>query len=230
MTPAGLPVPPPLAPIARRWRWAEMLLLFGALPGILALGPRGALLPVIVASGLICLFLLLRDPSFARGQLLAFGAIAREWRGLLLRSSIVAGALLALALLRGGPGAVLWFPRQKPLIWIGVALLYPIFSAFPQEIVYRAFFFHRYRVLFADSRRLIAVNAALFGWSHILVHNPWAVLLATAGGVFFARTFERARSTSLVALEHAIYGDLVFTIGIGGMFVNGVRLLSRLLG
>jgi uncharacterized protein len=230
MVPAGLLVPLPIAPAARRWRWVEMLLLFGALPGILALGPRRVLLPVIVASGLICLFLLLRDRSFGRGQLLAFGAIARGWRGLLLRVLIVAAALLAFALLRGRPDAVLWFPRQKPGIWIGVALLYPIFSALPQEIAYRAFFFHRYRVLFADSRALIAVNAALFGWSHVLVHNPTAVLLATVGGVFFGRTFERARSTSLVALEHAIYGDLVFTIGIGGMFVNGVRLLSRLLG
>ena len=207
-----------------------MLLLFGALPALLAFGPRRALLPVIVGSGLICLFLLLRDRSFQRTQLLAFGAIGREWRGLLLRGLIVAAALVAFALPRGGSAALLWFPRQKPHIWIGVALLYPIFSALPQEIVYRTFFFHRYRALFGNPRALIVVNAALFGWSHILVHNLTAVLLATVGGLLFARAFERTRSTPLVALEHAIYGDLVFTIGIGGMFVNGVRLLSRLLG
>jgi hypothetical protein len=46
---------------------------------------------------------------------------------------------------------------------------------------------------------------------------------------------ERAQETTTpcdprVAVEHALYGDLVFSIGIGGMFVNGVRLLAKALG
>lgn len=223
-------MPLPLA--ARRWRWVELLLLFGALPGVIALGPRWVLLPIIMVGGLISLFLLLADRSFPRGQLLAFGAFRRNWRGLALRSLIVAAALLAFAAIGHGTEKLFWFPRQKPHIWIGVALLYPLLSAYPQEIIYRTFFFHRYEALFrktGNSRALIAVNAALFGWSHVIVHNLTAVLLATVGGIFFAHTYERTRSTALVALEHAIYGDLIFTIGIGGMFVNGVRLLSKLL-
>jgi membrane protease YdiL (CAAX protease family) len=55
------------------------------------------------------------------------------------------------------------------------------------------------------------------------------MLLTTAGGLLFAFTYLRSRSTLLVAAEHALYGDFVFTVGIGGMFVNGVRLLSKLI-
>ncbi len=206
-----------------------MGVLFAVLPGVISLGPRWLLLPIIMAGGLTCLLLLLADPTFPRRQWVRVGAIRDGWRGLLLRTLVVAAALVLFALATRGPDALLNFPRQRPRIWLGVALLYPVFSAFPQEIIYRPFFFHRYRALFENSWALIVVNAVLFGWSHIIVHNRIAMALATVGGLFFARTYERTRSTALVTLEHAAYGDAIFTIGIGGMFVNGVRLLSRIL-
>jgi membrane protease YdiL (CAAX protease family) len=56
------------------------------------------------------------------------------------------------------------------------------------------------------------------------------MLLTTVGGLLFAYTYQRYRSTLLVAAEHALYGDFVFSVGIGGMFVNGVRLLSKVVG
>jgi membrane protease YdiL (CAAX protease family) len=75
----------------------------------------------------------------------------------------------------------------------------------------------------------IAANAVLFGWAHVIVHNLTAMLLTTAGGLLFASSYQKSRSTLLVAVEHALYGDFVFSVGIGGMFVNGVGLLSRVI-
>jgi hypothetical protein len=46
-------------------------------------------------------------------------------------------------------------------------------------------------------------------------------LLTLIGGWFFAETYARTRSMRLVWLEHALYGCLVFTIGLGDYFYHG---------
>jgi membrane protease YdiL (CAAX protease family) len=92
--------------------------------------------------------------------------------------------------------------------------------------MYRTLFFHRYGDLFATARSRLVASALLFGWAHVLVHNGVAVLLASAGGLLFAQTWSRSRSLLLVGLEHTLYGAFLFSAGLGGMFVNGVRLVS----
>lgn len=67
---------------------------------------------------------------------------------------------------------------------------------------------------YGDPVRVLASGVA-FGWAHVVVHDATAMALATIGGVLFASTYERHRSTLLVALEHALYGDFVLTIGPG---------------
>lgn len=219
----------PVAGSARARRWIELGVLFVLLPWLISLGPRWLLLAVIMTGGAVCLTLLLADPSFDRMQLFNRAAVGRAMRGLLLRTTVVWGGLLIVALLARGPHGLFLLPRSRPLLWFAVVVLYPILSVYPQELMYRTFFFHRYGGLFSRPATLIAVNAVLFGWSHIIVHHRVAVLLATVGGLLFAWTFQRWRSTALVTLEHALYGDFVFSVGIGGMFVNGVRLLSRVI-
>ncbi len=215
------------------WRWLELFLLFVVGPLLISLGPRWLLLVVIMTGGSVCLMLLLADPTFQRAQLLDMGAVRRGLGQLLLRTVIVWTALLLFTLLTRGPGGLFLLLRTRPLIGVGVIVLYPILSVYPQELMYRTFFFHRYGGLFSTSSArpatLIVTNAVLFGWSHIIVHNRIAILLATVGGLLFAWTYQRSRSTALVALEHALYGDFIFVVGVGGMFVNGVRLLSRII-
>ncbi|MEA2696568.1 MAG: hypothetical protein QOI66_839 [Myxococcales bacterium] len=210
-------------------RWLELFLLFFVGPGLIALGPRWLLLVVIVTGGGVCLMLLLADPTFPRAQLLNVGGLRRGLRHVLLRTAVVWTALLLFTLITRGPGGLFLLLRTRPLIGLGVIVLYPILSVYPQELMYRTFFFHRYGGLFSRPATLIVVNALLFGWSHIIVHNATAMLLATVGGLLFSHTYQRSRSTALVALEHALYGDFVFVVGVGGMFVNGVRLLSRII-
>jgi CAAX protease family protein len=45
------------------------------------------------------------------------------------------------------------------------------------------------------------------------------------GGLIFAYRFARTRSFFAVWLEHALYGDLIFTIGLGRFFFTGVANL-----
>jgi len=213
-----------------RGRWLELALLFGLGPLALSFAPRLLVLPAMLAGCAACLALLLSDPSFDRTRLWDAPAARRGLRRVLARTAVVWAGLLLLALIFRGRAALFHLPRARPAVWLGVVLLYPVFSVYPQEVMYRTFFFHRYARLFRRPSTRIAANAVLFGWAHITVHNVTAVLLATAGGLLFASTYERARSTLLVAAEHALYGDFLFSVGLGGMFVTGVRVVSAILG
>jgi membrane protease YdiL (CAAX protease family) len=94
-------------------------------------------------------------------------------------------------------------------------------SVYPQEVIWRAFMFHRYRSLFRRRWAIIGASAIAFGHAHIVFHNWLAVGLCVIGGVLFARTFDRSRSTLAAWIDHALYGCLVFTIGIGRYFYSG---------
>ena len=89
-------------------------------------------------------------------------------------------------------------------------------------------FFHRYAALLRRPLTRVMASGLLFGWAHIVVHNRGAILLATAGGLLFAATYERRRSTLLVSIEHGLYGDFIFTVGLGGLFYNVHRALAAL--
>jgi len=213
-----------------RGRWVELALLFVVGPLALSFAPRFLVLPAILAGCATCLALLLLDPSFDRAHLWAAPAARRGFPRVLARTAVVWAGLLLLALVVRGRAALFHLPRARPAVWLGVVLLYPIFSVYPQEIMYRTFFFHRYARIFRQPATRIVANALLFGWAHLIVHNMIAVLLATAGGLLFASTYERARSTLLVTVEHALYGDFLFSVGLGGMFVTGVRVVSAIVG
>jgi membrane protease YdiL (CAAX protease family) len=140
----------------------------------------------------------------------------------------VLAALLAV-LRASGQWPSFRLPREQPEVWLGVLFIYPFLSALPQELMYRALFFHRYRALFPNAPAMIAASALCFGWAHVVVHNKLAMLLATGAGLLLSFTFAATRSVPLVGLEHWLYGALILSAGIGGMFVNGTRLVSSLL-
>jgi uncharacterized protein len=112
-------------------------------------------------------------------------------------------------------------PRQQPWLWLAVAVFYPLFSVYPQEVLFRAFLLHRYAPVFGTGRVAAAVSAAAFGFAHLIFGNPVSVLFTLAGGWIFARRYQRTRSLLTVSIEHALYGVLIFTIGLGRLFYHG---------
>jgi len=46
------------------------------------------------------------------------------------------------------------------------------------------------------------------------------------GGLLFAWRYSRTGSFWAIAFEPAIYGDLIFTVGLGGYFYTGVSNLN----
>lgn len=127
-------------------------------------------------------------------------------------------------------GFIYWFfpqyffnlPRQRPLLWLAVMVFYPLLSVVPQEIIFRSFFLHRYDRLFPEFWRMTIVNSLCFGFMHIILHNWVAPALSVIGNVIFLYGYRQHQSLKWVIIEHAAYGCMIFTVGLGWFFLHGL--------
>ncbi len=94
-------------------------------------------------------------------------------------------------------------------------------SVYPQELIFRAFLMRRYAPIFGTGYRAAAASAAAFGFAHIIYGTVASVVITAVGGWLFARRYQRTRSLAVVWLEHALYGVLAFTVGLGDLFYHG---------
>ncbi len=194
---------------SRVFLWAEFLVLFGLGPLLILLVRHpGILFLVLWGGGLVCWAASRTAP---RGE-------TQGMQRMLARFALC-GAALTLATGVLAPALFLSLPLQHPRFWALIMVLYPLLSVWPQEIIFRRFLFHRYGLLFGN--RITAASAIAFGYAHIIFLNPLAVVLTLAGGAMFARSYAQTRSLKLSGLEHALYGCLVFTIGLGRYFYTG---------
>jgi len=194
----------------------ELVLLFVALPLIFYFDiipvPKSILL---FAGFAYCLTILLRDTTFEKKQLVA--TRIKGLRFILLRFAATA-LLLTAYLLVFEPENLLIIPTQMPWLWVGIMVFYPIWSALPQELIFRVFFFHRYRDLFTNFNLMVILNAFLFAFMHIIFNNWVALVGGFIVGLFWAQTYIKTRSLLTVSTEHAVYGNFIYTIGLGHYF------------
>ncbi len=106
---------------------------------------------------------------------------------------------------------------NKPQLWLMILIFYTFFSVYPQELIYRTFFFQRYQSLLKNEILFILINAVVFSLAHIFFKNTLVLFLTFIGGIIFAYTYKKTKSTVLVSIEHAIYGCWLFTVGMGNM-------------
>ena len=106
---------------------------------------------------------------------------------------------------------------NKPKLWLFILFFYSVFSVYPQELIYRTFYFQRYASLFKNEKLFIIVNAILFSLAHLFFRNTLVMILTFIGGILFAMSYKKTKSTLLVSIEHAIYGCWLFTVGMGAM-------------
>lgn len=207
------------ASLSRMWLVAELVVLFGILPAVYArwgLGHVPLVLP-LWAIALWCWLVLRRDPSFERRELERSALGQAALRPMLAR--FAAGALVMIGLVAAAtPESLFDWPREQTGFWLLVIVLYPIASVIPQELVWRTFFLHRYQTLLPHRSGRIAASAVAFGYCHIVFLHWLPVLLTLLAGAIFATTYERSRSLWAVVIEHALYGCLMFTIGLGAYF------------
>lgn len=191
--------------------------------------PLLQLLPWVLIALIVLLFL---EPDYS--WLKAFSRFPGFYALLKITGLfIICGGALTIYAYHSFPQFFLLFPERAPELWRKVMILYPAISVSTQEVLYRVFYFHRYAPLFGDRPAIaIVFNALLFAFMHATlfayrsVPFHWeAVAISFAGGVIFAYRFYSMRSFWAVALEHGLYGDLIFTIGLGIFFFTGVANL-----
>jgi membrane protease YdiL (CAAX protease family) len=202
-------------------RLVEGLTLFVGLPLFFYWEPiRLPKIPCLLILALYALLVLRLDLGFEQKRLLRASALRPFLRATWPRMLAVLSGLTALAFVLV-PGQLFGFPRQRPGIWLLVMALYPLLSAYPQELIFRTFFFRRYESFFGRGAGMVWASALAFAFLHIIYDNVVAVCLSVLGGWLFALTYRRTGSTLAATFEHAIYGCWVFTVGLGRFFYEG---------
>lgn len=201
-------------------RWIEFFLLFAVVPllyffDIISIPA----IPSLLIFFALCIILLWKDSSFNLNALIVWRDSFRNARKILLRFLVIS-ILMTAGVFVFMPEQFLSLPLNQPLLWGILFLLYPILSAFPQEVIYRLFLFHRYRNLVRNPQILSAMSIIAFAFLHIIYSNWTAVLLSLAGGCLFTKTYTKTGSLLTTTVEHTLYGWLIFTIGLGVYFHN----------
>lgn len=199
----------------------EFASFFIFLPGVIAVSlPPERMFSALFVSMALGLWLLHITPGFSWRDLVD-GLHRISWRfvALFTIATLATSSAVVLAL---QPDAFLALVRTQPELLVMILLLYPLFSALPQELVFRPLFFRRYAsVLPSALWARIGLNSLLFSWAHLMYWH-WVVLAMTfSGSLAFAYAYEGKRNFPEAVVLHAVAGNIVFALGLGFYFYSG---------
>ncbi len=107
--------------------------------------------------------------------------------------------------------------RERPHLMLIISVFYPLISAFPQELIYRTYYFERYKEILGP-KALIITNMLAFSFLHVIYNNLPSLILTLISGFVFTLNYYRKGSLMLVTIEHSILGLIVFFTGMGQFF------------
>ena len=201
----------------------KMYFLYLELIGLFLISPLILALPVAVWIKMTTVFVAVFYCVLVSKKMKLFSQInliGRQWQKISLLMAIrfilfvfISTVLIWLYM----PQALFSVLLGNPWLWISISLFYSILSVYPQEFIYRLFFFKRYQHLVLNGHVFILLNACIFSFAHLFFQNTLVFLLTFVGGVLFALTYKKKQSLLLVSLEHSAYGVWLFTLGLGDM-------------
>lgn len=189
--------------------------------------PGRMIFPILLGVTVVIVAVLLADQSFDRSRLWGWERAREDLPRVVFVWGVCAVGLLGLTWAVSAhtglmpESAFMRLPRENPRLMMAIWLVYPLVSAYPQEVTHRVFFWHRYRVLMPNRWVMIGMNGVVFAWMHALFWNWVALAMTLAGGLLFAYTYDRARSALASGIEHGLYGNWCFTIGLGWFVYAG---------
>lgn len=202
--------------------WAELLLLFVLFPLSVFVWISQLsdwLMPLLFMTGVACLCVLINDKQFNKLRLWNWQDFSHHFRHA-MKLFLPWASVVALFTYLFLPELFLQWPLERPELWVATLLVYPIVSVIPQEIIFRTFFFHRYKKIMPAKRTRWLVSTFLFGLAHVVYGNWIAVVATWFGGALFGYRYMTTRSTPLVVIEHTLWGSLLFTVGFGTFLIN----------
>lgn len=199
-------------------RYTEFLVLFIGIPMLLyfdrhIIHPTILLMPVL----LFVILILRYRTSFRASELVYIKISRKEWIINIL-VVIISAVLLLGATLIFSKDTLFNLPRKNPLIFIAFCFFYPLFSAYGQEIIYRTFLFHRYKLIFSSRAGFIMASSLTFSFIHIIYYSPVSMILTLFLGFYVSYVYWRTRSVLFTAILHGILGIIIFAVGLGQYF------------
>jgi uncharacterized protein len=199
----------------KKYLLSEFIVIFLLVPIFIYFGliniPKMDIL--LLLSG--CSFVILAcDPWFNKKKLAGITCHPDTLKRIGIRY-VIGGFILLSIFYMLSPQTFILIPFKKPLIWFNTSCDYLFLSVIPQELLYRAFLFHRYSTLFRGKRSPVVVSTLSFSFVHIVYGNVFALLLTLIGGYFFSTTYQKSHSIIITILEHFMYGILIFSSGSG---------------
>ena len=200
----------------KAFKIGELILLFLALPLFLTLDilPAYKLIAVIIGIG-YCIWVSIKMKLMTKQAFFQIN-FKDNWKRLLLTFVLVClSSTLFLYFVQ--PENLFIVVKKKPLLWLVILFVYAFLSVYPQELLYRSFFFKRYTNIFSKPYYLIWTNILVFPIAHLFFDNLLVLVVTFIGGIFFTLTYYRTKSVLLTSVEHALYGNWLFTLGMGEM-------------
>lgn len=206
----------------KTWLTLEFLVLCLVIPGVI-IGFRLApyMFPFLWAAALYALIILYFTKDKSWREIWGWKEVTRKNLGPILIRWALACVGMVVFIYLYNPDRAFALVRERADFLPYLLIMYPVMSALPQEFVFCTFFFKRFRPLFGDGIKMVLTSAVVFAYAHILYINPVAPVLSLLGGLIFARTYQKTGSLALVTLEHALYGNALFVIGLGVYFYSG---------
>ncbi|MBF0103388.1 MAG: CPBP family intramembrane metalloprotease [Desulfobacterales bacterium] len=178
------------------------------------------LIPLLVIASVLCCAYLLKNNELVLHKLLYSNRVHDHLKQIIV-SFLPIALLMTIFTYFFVNNRFFVFPIAKPgACWMFI-LIYPILSALPQEIIFKSFFFHRYRSLFPTDKAIIIFNGLCFGLAHLWYANMIAPVISAFGGMLLAYRYLKTNSLLMVSIEHSIWGIFIYCIGLGWYFYSG---------
>ncbi|MCL2762959.1 MAG: CPBP family glutamic-type intramembrane protease [Treponema sp.] len=111
----------------------------------------------------------------------------------------------------GIPSGTRFLPPQTAVAW-GILALSCLSTAYLEESFFRFYLLSKREEMGLGPHRAILMSTLLFASCHIY-EGPWGFLNAALSGIVLAYVFLRFRSLHGIALAHALYNIVVYTLG-----------------
>lgn len=204
--------------IKRTYLSFEFLLLFFGAPLVVFFTDWGTH-PVLILPPAFVLFLLyfVWKKNFSFKSFLRFDVSLK----MILRNTalmLLATVLLAVYVLLFERENLFNLPHKNTRLWITMMLVYPVISAFIQEVIYRAFLFSRYSRLFKHRDWIILASGVAFSFVHIVYFSSFSMITTFILGTYLAYIYGKTKSVLFTTILHGYLGNVVFTVGLGHHF------------
>lgn len=178
------------------------------------------LMPVLLLLALGCMIYLISDKAFDRSVLWNTRDFLSHMKQILI-AFISAAIFLGIFTYLVYEDRFFVFPIDKPNAALIFILMYPLLGALPQEIIFKCFFFQRYRSVFPGSLSLIMFNGLSFGLFHLWYANIIAPIFSIFAGMILAYRYLKTKSLLAISIEHSLMGIFLYIVGLGWFFYSG---------